>query len=298
MGQDQQGQDQQGRRIVITGASSGLGLASAEQLASRGAQVVLAVRSRERGQAAVDQIRQQVPDADLQLADLDLSDLGSVRAFVDDQREHGALDVLINNAGISMVPQRRLTDDGLELQHASNVLGHFVLVAGLLPTLQHRRGRVVWLSSVMAWAPRRVDPSFGLRGLYNPTWAYSQTKLSCGVLGLELDRRLRAAGSPVASVLAHPGWSNTGLFASHRGFVTETLHRLGAPLGSAAADGAQSQVYAATAPDMRGGEYIGPRWGGRGEPWQVRPRRLMSDPTSGSILWPAAERATRTTVQL
>ncbi|SDS89804.1 SDR family NAD(P)-dependent oxidoreductase [Microlunatus soli] len=294
--QDQQVRDQQGKRILITGASSGLGLASAEQLAARGAQVVLAVRNRERGQAAAARIRAAVPDAELEIADLDLSLQSSVRAFVDDQRGRDRLDVLINNAGISMVRERTLTDDGFELQHATNVLGHFSLVAGLLPALERSNGRVVWLSSVMAWVPRRVDPSFGLRGPYNPTLAYSQTKLSCGVLGLELDRRLRAAGSSVASVLAHPGWSNTGLFAGQRGAIPKALHRLGAPLGSTAQDGARSQVFAATAA-LQGGEYIGPRWVGRGEPWQVRPRRLASDPTSGDILWPAAERATGTTLQ-
>lgn len=295
---DQQGKDQRGKRIVVTGASAGLGLASAEQLAARGAQVVLAVRNFERGQAAVDRIRSVVPDADLEIADLDLANQSSVRAFIDDQRQRTPLDVLINNAGISMVQQRTLTDDGFELQHATNVLGHFTLTAGLLPMLERSNGRVVWLSSVMAWVPRRVDPSFGLRGRYNPTWIYSQTKLSCGVLGIELDRRLRADGSSVASVLAHPGWSNTGLFADQRGFIPETLHRLGAPFGSAAQDGARSQVYAATSPDLRGGEYIGPRWVGRGEPWQVHPRRLVTDPLSGSILWPAAERATGASLPL
>jgi NAD(P)-dependent dehydrogenase (short-subunit alcohol dehydrogenase family) len=279
---------------VITGASSGLGLASARQLAARGAQVVLAVRNRDRGNAAAEQIRADVPDADLEIADLDVADLGSVRAFAETQRDRD-LDVLINNAGISMVPSRRLSADGFELQHATNVLGHFALVGELLPTLEGRSGRVVWLSSVMALVPRHVDPGFGIRGHYNPSWVYAQTKLACGVLGLELDRRLKASNRSVISVLAHPGWSNTGLFAREQGFIPRTLHRFGAPLGSDAEDGAASQVYAATA-GLDGGEYIGPRWVGRGRPWKIRPRRLMSSPESGRELWTAAEQATGTTL--
>lgn len=291
---DRQHRDQRGRRVVITGASSGLGLASARQLAARGATVVLAVRNPDRGRAAADTIRTEVPDAELEIADLDVSSLASVRAFVAGQRDR-AVDVLINNAGISMVPNRRLTADGFEMQHATNVLGHFALVAGLLPALEQSAGRVVWLSSVMAWVPRRVDPSFGLRGRYNPTWVYAQTKLACGALGLELDRRLKAAGSAVGSVLAHPGWSNTALFAAQQGFVPETLHRLGSPLASDVEDGAASQVYAATAPELSGGEYIGPRWVGRGVPWRIRPRRLMAAPASGRTLWAAAVQATGST---
>ncbi|HEY9289837.1 MAG TPA: protochlorophyllide oxidoreductase, partial [Microlunatus sp.] len=184
------------------------------------------------------------------------------------------------------------TADGFELQHATNVLGHFSLVALMMPALRQGAGRVVWLSSVMACVPRKIDTSFGMKGRYNPSLVYSQTKLACGVIGLELHRRLQAAGSSVRSMVAHPGWSNTGLFAQHDGKIPNLLHRLGAPFGSQAEDGAGSQVYAATSPGLTGGEYIGPRWVGRGQPWQIRPRRLMSDPESGRRLWTAAEKAT------
>ncbi|QDP98363.1 SDR family NAD(P)-dependent oxidoreductase [Microlunatus elymi] len=284
--------DLAGRRILITGASGGLGLASAEQLAARGAQIVLAVRNRERGKAAEQRIRMTVQHAALEIADLDLADQSSVDAFAQDQLRRGPLDALINNAGTSMVPRRTLTSDGFELQHATNLLGHFRLTALMMPALEQRAGRVVWLSSVVAWAPRRIDPSLGLAGHYNPSLVYAQSKLACGAIGLELDRRLRAAESAVSSVIAHPGWSNTGLFAQHPGFIPRLLHRTGAPLGSTAADGARSQVHAAVSPEVNGGDYIGPRWVGRGTPWKVRPRRLMSDPQSGLRLWTAAERVT------
>lgn len=291
--------DQQGRRMIVTGASGGIGLAAATGLAARGAEVVLAVRNQERGRAALDRIRSAVPDARVEVGELDLAELASVRRFADDQLSRGALHVLINNAGISMVPKRTITVDGLELQAATNVLGHFVLTALLLPALQEGAdARVVSVSSLVARMVPSVDFSFNERGWYQPGLAYSQTKLACGIFALELDRRLKAANRPTISVLTHPGWAATDLFADHADPVNRAIHYFSGALATPAEEGAACEIHAATAPELTGGEYIGPRWVSRGEPWIIRPRPLMADPDVGRRWWQAAERRTGITVDL
>lgn len=285
--------DQQGRRMIITGASAGLGLAAATGLAARGADVVLAVRNPERGRAALERIRSRVPDARLEVGDLDLADLASVRRFADDQLSRGPVQVLINNAGISMVPKRTLTVDGFELQAATNVLGHFVLTALLLPALlEAGDSRVVSVSSIMARGVPKVDLEFNERGWYQPAMAYGQTKLACGIFALELDRRLKAAKQPTMSVLTHPGWAATDLFASQADPINRAINFATGALATPADEGAACAIHAATAPELTGGEYIGPRWVSRGEPWIIRPRRLMADPQTGRRWWQAAERRT------
>jgi NAD(P)-dependent dehydrogenase (short-subunit alcohol dehydrogenase family) len=292
-------EDQRGKRMIITGASSGIGLAAASRLAARGADVVLAVRDPERGKAAVRRIRSEVPDADVEVGDLDLADLGSVRRFIDDQLARGPVHALINNAGVSNVPKRTITVDGFELQAASNILGHFVLTAGLLPALREAGdSRVVSVSSVIARVVPSVDLSFNERGRYQPGLAYAQTKLACGIFALEFDRRLKAARLPMISVLTHPGWAATNLFAAHTDPVNRAINYFTGALATPAADGAECEVFAATAPQLTGGEYIGPRWMSRGKPWIIRPRRLMADPETGRRWWQAAERRTGITVDL
>ncbi|QGN34835.1 SDR family NAD(P)-dependent oxidoreductase [Microlunatus sp. Gsoil 973] len=292
-------EDQRGRRMIITGASSGIGLAAASRLAARGADVVLAVRNPERGRVALERIRTEVPDARVEVGELDLADLGSVRRFVDDQLGRGPLRALINNAGISNTPKRTLTVDGFELQAATNVLGHFVLTAGLMPAL-HAGGdsRIVSVSSMAALAVPSVDLSFNEHGRYLPALAYAQSKLACGIFALELDRRLKAANRPTISVLTHPGWASTNLFAAHDDPVNRMINYFTGALATPAADGAECEVHAATAAELTGGEYIGPRWISRGKPWIIRPRRLMSDPQTGRRWWQAAERRTGITFEL
>lgn len=285
--------DQQGRRMIITGASAGLGLATARALAARGAEVVLAVRNPDRGRAAVDRIRADVADARLEVAELDLAELASVRRFADDQLSRGPLHVLINNAGISNVSRRTFTADGFELQAATNVLGHFALTGLLLPALlAGGDARVVSVSSLVARAVPWVDFEFNEGGLYQGGFAYAQTKLACGIFALELDRRFKAANRQPMSVLAHPGWSATDLFARQADPVNRMINYFTGALATPAAEGADCQVYAATAPELTGGEYIGPRWVSRGEPWIILPRRLMADPEVGRRWWQAAVRRT------
>lgn len=291
--------DQQGRRMIITGASGGLGLATATALAARGALIVLAVRNPDRGRAAMDRIRTDVPDAQLELAELDLAELASVRRFADDQLVRGPVHVLINNAGISNVPKRTITVDGLELQAATNVLGHFVLTARLMPALlAGGDSRIVSVSSQAARAVARVDYQFNERGVYQAGLAYAQSKLACGIFALELDRRLKAANRQTMSVLTHPGWAATDLFARHTDPVNRVINYFTGALATPAAEGAGCAIYAATAPELTGGEYIGPRWVSRGEPWIILPRKLMADPEVGRRWWQAAERRTGVTFDL
>lgn len=285
--------DQQGRRMIITGASGGLGLAAAKALAARGAVVVLAVRSPERGRTAIDRIRTEVPDAQLELGELDLSELASVRRFADDQLARGPLQVLINNAGISNVPKRTFTADGFELQAATNVLGHFALTGLLMAALlAGGDSRVVSVSSLVARAAPRVDFDFNERGIYQAGLAYAQTKLACGIFALELDRLLKAANRQTMSMLSHPGWSATDLFARQTDPLNRVINYFTAALATPATEGADCEVYAATAPELTGGEYIGPRWVSRGTPWIIQPRKLMADAEIGRRWWRAAERRT------
>ena len=196
---------QTGRTAVVTGANSGLGLATARELARAGASVVLAVRNLELGAQAAESI-----EGDVTVRQLDLADLASVRAFADGWS--GDLDVLVNNAGIMMVPAGR-TADGFELQLGTNHLGHFALTNLLLP---HVTDRVVTVSSGLHRSGViDLDDLNWQRRPYNATAAYGQSKLANLLFTLELQRRLTAAGSPVRALAAHPGYSATRRFAEY-----------------------------------------------------------------------------------
>ncbi len=204
--------DQYGRRVIVTGANTGLGYQTALALAAAGAEVVMAVRDLDRGQAAAQRIRDEVDDAKLRIIHLDLADLASVHDFAATEAAAGPVDLLVNNAGLMLVPSRVLTRDGFESQMGVNHLGHFALTAGLLPALlQAEAGRVVSVTSIAARRARSLDHGLGLTGDYTPMGAYSQSKLAVALFAEELDRRLRATGARVTSVLAHPGWSATGV---------------------------------------------------------------------------------------
>ncbi|WP_067822274.1 oxidoreductase [Actinomadura kijaniata] len=289
--------DQTGRVSVVTGANSGLGLATARALARRGGHVILAVRDEGKGRRAAAQITAEHPGARLEVRRLDLADLDAVRAFADRLRaDHPRLDVLVNNAGV-MAPPRSLSAQGHELQFACNHLGHFALTGLLLDLLTAGRDpRVVTVSSVNhRRATLRFDDLTGERG-YAPMAFYNQSKLANAVFGWELHRRLTAAGSPVRSLLAHPGYTATNLQTSATtGLWRVVFGRVGNPLfAQPPARGALPQLYAATDPTARSGEFIGP--GGlaelRGEPTRVRPSAAVTDPGIGRRLWEVSERLT------
>ncbi|MFD4371553.1 oxidoreductase [Streptomyces sp. NPDC058486] len=291
--------DLTGRVHVVTGATSGLGLATTRALAQRGGRVVLAVRDEEKGRRTVAALTAEgiAPEL-LTVRRIDLADLDSVRAFAEDLRaDHPRLDVLVNNAGV-MGPPRTLSAQGHELQFAANHLGHFALTGLLLDRLP-AGGRVVTVSSLVhRQGVLRLDDPAALAGEhgYAPMAFYNQSKLANAVFGHELHRRLTAAGSPVRSVLAHPGYTATSLQTRDAtGFTRFFYGRIGNPLLAQRPErGALSQLYAATAPDAAGGDFIGPDGPGelRGSPTRVKPSAVAADPETGRRLWDLSEELT------
>ncbi|HVW41125.1 MAG TPA: oxidoreductase [Amycolatopsis sp.] len=297
--------DQTGRTVLITGANSGLGLFSARALAAKGARVLLACRSVERGEQALRTVRAGARTTP-KLIQLDLADLDSVRYAAAEVRETtgDALDVLMNNAGLMATP-KGLTSDGFELQFGTNHLGHAALTWLLMPALRGGgNARVVTLSSMAARGARidLADPNFEHRR-YNPGVAYGQAKLANQVFALELDRRLRAAGETVTSIAAHPGYTATGLNAAmSRSYPNKLIRstlgnitRLGDLLfAQNVRMGALPQLYAATAPGVNGGDYVAPGGpaGMRGYPRIVQPLKAALDHRAGVGLWEVTAKLT------
>jgi NAD(P)-dependent dehydrogenase (short-subunit alcohol dehydrogenase family) len=287
----------EGRVVVVTGANSGLGLETSLALAGAGAQVVLACRNLDRGSAAVDQIVREVPGARAELAELDLADLASVHQFaaVFSDR-HAQLDVLINNAGLMGIP-RKETIDGFEMQFGTNHLGHFALTGLLLDRLVGTPGaRVVTVASMAARIGRMRWDDLQLERHYNGWTAYGQSKLANQLFALELDRRLAIAGSDVLSVAAHPGYAATNLAIvspqSKGSGIGEWLARVGnASIAQSAAAGALPTLYAATSPDVRGGQFFGPDGllGMRGNPTQVSFVKSATNTEAARRLWTISE---------
>jgi NAD(P)-dependent dehydrogenase (short-subunit alcohol dehydrogenase family) len=294
--------DQTGRTFIVTGATSGLGLETARQLAAHGARVVLTARSESRGADVVGRIRTAHPGAIVEYRLLDLADLTSVRRFADAILDDGiAVDVLVNNAGV-MMPPRRLTPQGFESQFATNHLGHFTLTALLFETIARGRDpRVVTVSSTMhKRGAIHFDDLTGERS-YSPTRYYCQSKFANVLFGLELDRRLRAIGSPVRSVLAHPGYSNTNLQVSGPTGLSRQMMRIGNRLFAQSAEmGALNQLYAAVDPDAQSGKFYGPDGFGenRGYPTEVQPIASARDEETARRLWTLSEELTGVTWKL
>jgi NAD(P)-dependent dehydrogenase (short-subunit alcohol dehydrogenase family) len=265
---------QAGRRVLITGANSGIGYPAALRLARRGATVVLACRDEARGSAALRRIGAEAPGAKLELALLDLASLASVREVAAREVDKGLpLDLLINNAGVMAPPQRLETGEGFELQFGTNVLGHFALTGLLLPALeraaakaqsQAQRPRVVTVASI-AHKRGRIDFD-DLQGVkkYSPMKAYQQSKLANLMFSFELERRLVARSSGLLSMAAHPGVAETNLFVTgnYPAFELAVRKAMGTLIGAflnSSAEGALPTLYAATALEAVGGGYYGPQ---------------------------------------
>jgi NAD(P)-dependent dehydrogenase (short-subunit alcohol dehydrogenase family) len=288
--------DLTGRTFIVTGANSGLGLATTRQLARHGAHVVLAVRDEAKGRRAAGEVSDAQPSASLEVRRLDLADLDSVRAFASGVHTSGLpVDVLVNNAGV-MGPPRALSPQGHEMQFASNHLGHFALTGLLLDVLQAGHDpRVVTVTSTLHRGARiQFDDLNGARK-YAPMQFYGQSKLANVLFALELDRRLRAAGSPVRSLLAHPGYTATNLQTTGPTGLNRILSAIGNRLVAQDVEmGILPQLYAATAPGVQGGQFFGP--GGRrelrGYPTVVQPDPAAKDPDTARRLWQLSEELT------
>jgi NAD(P)-dependent dehydrogenase (short-subunit alcohol dehydrogenase family) len=286
--------DQHDRIAVITGANSGIGLAAAHELAARGARVILACRDTGKGDAAAQTIRTAVPNAALEVTQLDLASLDSVRAFAE-RYPHDRLDLLINNAGVMASPYRKTTDN-FELQLGTNHLGHFALTGLLLDKLTATPGaRIVTISSTAHKIGRINFDDLQSERSYQRWRAYGQSKLANLLFALELDRRLRATDSELLSVAAHPGYAATNLqFAA----TPSRIERIGSVVlnrvyAQSAERGALPTLYAATAA-IPGGSFVGPDGFQemRGAPKVVTPTRAARDPETARRLWDASEQLT------
>jgi NAD(P)-dependent dehydrogenase (short-subunit alcohol dehydrogenase family) len=267
--------DLTGRRALVTGGSDGIGLALATRLAGAGAEVLLPVRDRRKGEAAVTRIRDRHPAARVALHDLDLASLDSVATLAARLADEGApLHLVVANAGVMTPPERRTTEDGFELQLGTNHLGHFALVGRLLPLLRAGSARVVSQVSIAAaqYAVEWDDLQWERR--YRAGRAYSSSKIAQGLFALELQRRSAAGGWGITSDLAHPGIAPTSLLAARTATgrsrdgldvrVIRRLSRLGILVGTpesaalpallaATTDGAGGRMYAPSGPGHLGG---------------------------------------------
>lgn len=288
--------DLTGTRAVVTGASDGVGLVIAARLAAAGADLILPVRNRSKGNAAIATIRDAAPAATVELRDLDLSSLTSVADFGETLlAEARPVHLLVNNAGVMTPPRRQTTADGFELQFATNHLGHFALVAHLLPLLRTSSARVVSQISIAAnqGAINWDDPNS--ERAYDGMGAYSHSKIAFGLFGLELSRRSRAEGWGITSALSHPGVAPTNLLAARPevGRTRETngrriiraLSERGILLGTVAT-AALPALLAATAPDADG-KLFGPsgpgHLGGRPAPQKLYSR--LQSPEDARRIW-------------
>lgn len=282
-----------GQVAVVTGANSGIGYETALALAEHGAHVIMACRNLGKGRAARDKIARQVYGASLDVIELDLSRLDSVRQFAAQvNTAHSALHLLVNNAGVMAIP-RQLTEDGFEMQFAVNHLAHFALTGLLLDALLAApQARVVTVSSLMHSSGAFSFDDLNLQRGYDAYAAYSRSKLANLLFAYELQRRLSASAASVLSVACHPGFSATSLFNAGAKSLATMLMSLSSMIGSvlfghSAAKGALPTLYATTAPDVQGGDYIGPTglMEFRGAPGRVQSNALSHDPVLARHLW-------------
>lgn len=285
--------DQSGRTVIVTGANSGLGFVTSRELARHGAHVIMTARDPIKGRAALAEVLATRPRGSAELRQLDLADLDGVKGFAQRLLADGTpVDVLINNAGI-MMPPRSLTAQGFELQFGVNHLAHFALTLMLLERIKASRdGRIVTVSSDLHKRGFiHFDDLDGARD-YGRVAFYAQSKFANVLFALELDRRVKAAGVPIRSVLAHPGYAATNLQLSGPTGVLNLFMRIGNRFIAQSAEmGALNELYAATAPGVEGGQFIGPDGKNekKGHPMIVQPIASARDQGVARRLWQLSE---------
>ncbi|MFQ6171088.1 oxidoreductase [Oryzobacter sp. R7] len=291
--------DLTGRRALVTGASSGIGVVEARELARAGADVVLAVRDTTRGEEVATRLRAAGVRGSVSVEPLDLASLDSVRALA--RRVEQPLDLLVNNAGVMATPRHRTTSDGFELQFGTNHLGHFALTGLLLPRLLETPApRVTTVSSLAHLGSDGRVAEGNPADDYDPQRAYSRSKLANLLFASELHRRTLAPGSALGSLTstaAHPGVSNTRLLASRDGLGAFGVVRAAAPVVgrlffSSPERGAEAVVHAATVAEP--GAFVGPQWlgGWRGPIGPSRRSPWADDVGLARLLWDRSEELT------
>jgi len=284
-----------GRTVMITGANSGLGLASARHLSALGANIVMACRNADKAALAAESLRAGSPAVRIEVRSLDLSSLDSIRRFATGLLDTDTrVDVLMNNAGV-MATDQRATEDGFDLQFGTNHLGHFALTGLLLPLLAANPdgARIVNVSSLGHRAGRMHlnDPNFEHRP-YRRWGAYFESKLANLLFTAELHRRLEAAGSTVTALAAHPGTASTELGKDGTSTTNWVIRNFFGALVRGPVSGARSQVRAAVDPAARGGQFYGPALMVAGPPRLETPSRRARRADDAKTLWDLSERLT------
>lgn len=291
---------QSGKKALITGANSGIGFHAARHLAAAGCSVILGCRNRAKGEAARGKILAETPSASVEVGMLDLASLASIRSYAEAFLKSGArLDLLINNAGVMAFPTRQTTEDGFERQFGTNHLGHFALTGLLLPAiLAAPAARVVTVASnAHKGAKMRFDDLQYSNG-YQPWLPYRQSKLANLLFGFELQRRLERAGSRTASIVVHPGLSNTSIMANgpvKGGGVISVMGPIVMNVFAQSEEqGSFPTLYGATSPQALGGHYYGPNGFGewRGAPVEVQAKPRAKDLADAARLWEISEQLT------
>lgn len=285
--------DLTGRRAVVTGASDGIGLEIATRLAGAGAEVLMPVRNQAKGEGAAEQIRARVATAAISVWQFDLASLRSVADFTGGLIADGRpIHILVNNAGIMTPPERQASEDGFELQFATNHLGHFALTYGILPLLRSEGAVVVSQTSVAAKKRDVQWDDLQSEQRYHAMHAYSSSKAAIGLFGLDLDRQSRAAGWGIRSSVSHPGVAPTNLLGAHPEMGRSKLTLGRRLIGALSARGilvgnlrsaAAPALLAATDPEAEGGKFYGPGGVGQlsGPPAVHAPFKPIADPADG-----------------
>ena len=294
--------DMKSKRVIITGANSGLGKESAFALAKLGAEIVLAVRDTNKGQSVKNQILNQTPSAVIEVAAFDLMDLDSVRKFAASQSTK-PIDVLLNNAGIMAVPFEK-TKDGFESQMGTNHLGHFLLTELLFDAISEGSNpRIVNVSSSAHRLGKLKTGDINELNVskenYSPWTVYGNSKLVNLLFTNELVRRLKLVNSNITVAVAHPGYANTNLqlvAATKRSGIRKSVELavtklMNIILGQSAANGALPQIAACTWVDIQSGDYLGPRglFESRGKPKKVKMNKAAQDIELAKRVWRTSE---------